>query len=109
MSDDETLPTFDDALRLVLAFYCIMESEKRAVVSALIAEYADPARLQATNAQLDSTAELIADVKRHLLQSELLVRQRRYAEHLQALQFSVLEDAIYRMTPDASMRAGDKV
>ena len=35
MSEDN-IPTFEEALRLTIAFYCIMEPEKREVVKALV-------------------------------------------------------------------------
>ena len=37
-------PTFDEALRLTLAFYCILEPEKRAILQGLAEKYADPSR-----------------------------------------------------------------
>ena len=37
-------PTFDEALRLTLAYYCILEPEKRAILHGLAEKYADPSR-----------------------------------------------------------------
>jgi len=104
MHEDE-VAAFDEGLRLMLAFYCIMEPEKRAIVAALVEKYADPLRLQeAANQSSGVGSELIADLRKFMHQSELLLQQRQYAQHLRALQFSIVEDAVDRMGLRSALR-----
>lgn len=52
MTDDDTSPeraTDDEALRLVLAFYCIMEPEKRDALLALAERYASSSAGEGTS------------------------------------------------------------
>ena len=100
--DDETTATFDDGLRLALAYYSIMEPEKRAVIKALVEKYADKARLLDAIPQLFSGggesafvgSEPIVAAKHGLLEIKKLIQQRDYTQHLQTLQFSIVEEGI---------------
>src|SRR5690349_1458245 len=92
--DDQMLPTFDEALQLTLAFYCIMEPEKRAVVMALVEKYADQSRLRDVTSLHHAVTDMSAVepiARKSTLELERLIRQRDYAQQLKSLQFSVLE------------------
>jgi len=106
---DDSLPEFEEALRLALAFYCIMEPEKRAVIQALVEKHADRTRLMETSvgraisrlvysedADVESKSSAVTKAKSHL--ADQLVLQREYADHIRDLNFSILENAINDMT-----------
>lgn len=100
--DDNSNATFDDGLRLALAYYSIMEPEKRAVIKALVEKYADKARLLDAMPQSASvvceSASLESDpivlARSGLLEVKKLIRQRDYTQHLRTLQFSIVEEGV---------------
>lgn len=107
---DDGVP-FDDAMRLAIAFYCILEPDKRAIVMALAEKYADHSLLAgAANDQLGAYLESEALLPRpplmqghgkfvpnEAVQTRLLSEQQRYADQLRALYVAVLEDALRRL------------
>ena len=98
-----TSPTFDEALRLVLAFYCIMEPERRAVVTAMVEKYADRSRLmeagiEAADEKLADPTERMAAEQAGARQAALLIRQRDYVDHVRDTSFSIIENAIQQLT-----------
>lgn len=95
MSEDDIVPTFEEAMRLTIAFYCIMEPEKREVVRALVEKYANRSRLQ--EAAAEPTFDKVESRPPVPRRVELLARQREYARHLASLQFLVIESAVEQM------------
>ena len=105
-----TSPTFDEALRLVLAFYCIMEPEKRAVVAALIEKYADRSRLMEASAEAGGelfpvpTTGRTAAAQATMRQAAVFLRQRDYVDHVRDTSFSIIENAIGQLTRPSGRR-----
>ena len=105
--------SFEDAMRLAIAFYCIMEPDKRATIMALAEKYADPSLLadamrDQSRAFLESGAAWLqpeptpqkqdrSASARVESQTQALYRQRRYADQLRSLHVSILEDAVLRL------------
>jgi len=91
------LPTFDEALRLALAFYCIMEPEKRAVVMALVESYADRSRL--IDAQIQDAISLFAgrENESSVAQVALPSPHRDYVDQLRDTNFLIIENAIEQL------------
>ena len=101
MSED-TSATFDEALRLVLAFYCIMEPEKRAIIMALVEKYADHSKLsealvEAANELTVAATKPTAFAQVGVRQATALIRQRDYVDHIRNTSFSIIENAIQQL------------
>jgi hypothetical protein len=100
-----SLPTFDEALRLALAFYCIMEPEKRAVVMALVEKFADPSRL--IDAQIQEAITLFASPESAspvAHQAALPNPHRDYVDQLRDTNFSIIENAIEQLVAPGAPR-----
>jgi hypothetical protein len=108
MADEGVTFPFDDAMRLAIAFYCILEPDKRAIVMALAEKYADPSLLASAandqhSAPLKSKEQLLRPqrlqedgnaVLKEAEQTRLLSKQQGYADQLRTLYIAVLEDAL---------------
>jgi hypothetical protein len=102
MSEHDT-PTFDEALRLTLAYYCILEPEKRAIVMAMVEKYADRSRTMEASADKvvslpgNDPRQSFAVAKSTPNQATRLIRQKGYLDHLRDKNFSIIENAIEQM------------
>ena len=103
MSEIDT-PTFNDALRLTLAFYCILEPEKRAIVMAMVEKYAERSRMMDASADLvvslpgNDQRQSIDAAKQIPHQAARLIRQKEYLDYLRDKNFSIIENAIEQMS-----------
>lgn len=102
MSENDT-PTFDEALRLTLAYYCILEPEKRAIVMAMVEKYADRSRTMEASADIvvslpgNDPSQSFGVAKSTPNQAARLIRQKEYLDRLRDKNFSIIENAIEQM------------
>jgi hypothetical protein len=102
MSENDT-PTFDEALRLTLAYYCILEPDKRAIVMAMVEKYADQSRTMEESADIvvslpgNDPRQSFGVAKSTRSQAARLIRQKEYLDHLRDKNFSIIENAIEQM------------